>query len=87
MGSEMQGIEVRGHVIKGGEVGSVDGTTFGAGTGYVRAMGYLHFRNRSRRYVIASSWALQLTEGASVLCTCKDVNGMDDVEFWGERRL
>ena len=58
MGSETQGIEVRGRVIIGGEVGDVVGktlesevggfyvTTLGYGTGYGIAMEYLHCPNR-----------------------------------------
>ena len=42
VGSVMRGIEVRGRVIMGGDVGVVDGATLGSGTGDVRAMVSLH---------------------------------------------
>ena len=78
----MLGIEVQGRVIKGGDIGSVDGTTIGDGTGYGRAMKSLHGKNRLRRSVIESSWVLQVTPSS-----CKDVHGMDDDFLWGDRRL
>ena len=40
----MKGIEVQGHVIKGGEVGGVYSTTLGADIGDVRAIEYIHWK-------------------------------------------
>ena len=50
----------------GGEVVGVYGAILGAGTRDGRAMVSLHCPNRSRRYLIVSSWELQVTAGTSV---------------------
>ena len=67
MGSMMQGIEVRGCVLVGGDVYIVDGYTLDYGVGYGRAMVSLQCPNRLWRSVIASSWVLQVTADASVI--------------------
>ena len=66
MGSETRGIQVRGLAVMGGAVGSVYGTILGAGTRDGISMVSLHCPNRSRRSLIVSSWALQVTAGTSV---------------------
>ena len=50
-----------------GYVGGVDGSTIGAGTGYVREMVSLHWPNRFYRSMIAPSWSLQVTVVASAI--------------------
>ena len=51
----------------GVEVGGIYGFTLGDGTGYGRTMVSLHCPNILWRYVIASIWALQVTEGGYVI--------------------
>ena len=66
MGSEIQGIEVQGRVIKGSKVEGVYGTTLGYDTGYGILMEYIYWKNILRGYV-ESSWALQVTVGAYLI--------------------
>ena len=51
----------------GGEVGGVDRTTLGAGTGDGRAMESLHCTNRSRGSGIALSWEFQVVTVESII--------------------
>ena len=67
MGIETRGIEIRGCVIMGGEVGGVDGNTHRAGKGDGRAMVSLHCPNRLWRSVIALSRALKVAAVVSVI--------------------
>ena len=65
--SDTLGIELRGCILMEGYVGGVDGSVIGAVTGYGRAMVSIHWINRSWRFLIASSWVLQVTTVASII--------------------
>ena len=53
--------------IIGGKMDDVDDATLGADTGYGSVMVSIRLKHILQRLVIASSWALQVTAGSSVI--------------------
>ena len=85
--SVIRGTEVMVNVIMGGEVGGAGGATLGSGTGYFRVMVSINWPNLSWRLVIASSWVLKVTAGASVISHVRVympwiIRSSEVIEYW-----
>ena len=87
MVNEMRGIEVRGSVLMGRNIGGVDGSNLGDGTCDGREMASLQWQNRSRRVCDCVKLGFTGDSGCSRHCTFKDGHSVDDVVFRGESTL